>query len=80
MTASGRTNWYEFAVEILRGQEGAAALRPIPGAEYPTPAKRPRNSLLDNTRLKQSFGISLPDWKTGLQLCLKEIGQDRSSA
>lgn len=80
MTASGRTNWYDFAVEILRGQEGGAALRPIPSADYPTPAKRPRNSLLDNARLQQVFGISLPDWKAGLRLCQEEFETARKGA
>lgn len=80
MTASGRTNWYGFAAEILRGQKGVAALLPIPSAEYPSPAKRPRNSLLDNTKLNQRFGISLLDWKTGLQQCMEEISKDRNLA
>lgn len=80
MTAAGRTSWYGFAAEILRGQEGVAALLPIPSAEYPSPAKRPRNSLLDNTKLNQTFGIRVPDWKTGLQLCREQISKDRNLA
>ena len=73
MTASGRTSWYGFAVEILRGQEGVAALRPIPSAAYPSPAKRPGNSLLDNSKLNKVFGISLPDWQVGLRMCMAEL-------
>jgi dTDP-4-dehydrorhamnose reductase len=45
---------------------------PITTAEYPSPARRPRNSVLDNGKLRQAFGIELPDWKTGLKLCLEE--------
>jgi len=75
MTASGRTSWHGFAVEILRGQEGVAALRPIPSAEYPTPATRPKNSLLDNSKLNEDFGISLPDWQVGLRMCMASFHQ-----
>jgi dTDP-4-dehydrorhamnose reductase len=79
VTASGRTSWYGFAAEILRGREGVAALRPIPSAAYPSPAQRPKNSLLDNAKLNQVFGIALPDWKIGLQLCLEEISNAKDS-
>ena len=73
LSAAGRTSWYEFAAEILRDVEGAATVRPIPTSEYPTPARRPKNSLLDNTRFQQQFGLALPDWRVGLRLCLEEL-------
>lgn len=73
LSAAGRASWYEFATEILRGVEGAAAVRPIPTSEYPTPARRPKNSLLDNSRFQEHFGFALPDWRVGLQLCLEEL-------
>jgi dTDP-4-dehydrorhamnose reductase len=43
---------------------------PIPTQEYPTPAKRPAYSVLDNSRLAARFGLRLPDWQEGLRLCL----------
>lgn len=73
LSAAGRTTWYEFAAEILRGVEGAATVRPIPTSEYPTPALRPKNSLLDNSRFQDHFGLDLPDWREGLRLCLEEL-------
>ena len=74
LTAAGRTTWYGFAQAILSGREGVANVLPIPTSGYPTRARRPRNSLLDNSKLERQFGFALPDWKVGLQLCLEELG------
>jgi dTDP-4-dehydrorhamnose reductase len=74
LTAAGRATWYGFAQAILSGREGMAKLLPIPTAGYPTPARRPQNSLLDNGKLERQFGFSLPDWQVGLKLCLEELG------
>ena len=73
LTAAGRTTWYGFAQAILAGKEGMAKVSPIPTSGYPTPARRPQNSVLDNSKLEQQFGFSLPDWKVGLQLCIEEL-------
>jgi dTDP-4-dehydrorhamnose reductase len=74
LTAAGRTTWYGFAQAILTGKEGVAKVSPIPTSGYPTPARRPQNSVLDNSKLEKQFGFSLPDWKVGLRLCLEELG------
>ena len=78
LTAAGRTTWYGFAQAILVGKEGMAKVSPIPTAGYPTPARRPQNSVLDNSKFETQFGFSLPDWKVGLQLCIEELGEPRS--
>ena len=75
LTAAGRTTWFGFAQAILSGRTGVAKLLPIPTSGYPTPARRPQNSVLDNSKLERQFGFTLPDWKTGLTLCLEEIGE-----
>ena len=75
LTAAGRTTWYGFAQAILTGKEGMAKVLPIPTSGYPTPARRPQNSVLDNGKLEKQFGFRLPDWKVGLQLCLEELGE-----
>ena len=74
LTAAGRTTWYGFAQAILSGREGVANVLPIPTSGYPTPARRPQNSVLDNGKLERQFGFALPDWEVGLKLCLEEIG------
>ena len=68
-TSAPPTTWHGFATAIFAGlaeQEGRDAmpeLIPIPTAEYPTPAARPANSLLDGTRLQQHYGIGPADWR-----------------
>ncbi len=75
LTASGQTSWHGFAeaiVDWLRATGQPVRCRrvlAIPTAQYPTPAKRPANSLLDCTKLRDAFGIALPDWRDQLALC-----------
>lgn len=74
LTAAGRTTWYGFAQAILSGKDGVAKVLPITTSSYPTPARRPQNSVLDNAKLERQFGFALPDWRVGLKLCLEELG------
>jgi len=71
MTDSGSTSWFGFAKAILeRASKGFGIalprLVPITTAEYPTPARRPLNSVLSCEKLKVSFGISMPNWEDSL--------------
>jgi dTDP-4-dehydrorhamnose reductase len=74
--AGGETSWHGFAEAIVaRGHAlGLMAKTPvvhrITSAEFPTPARRPANSRLDCGRLREDFGLSQPDWRTQLELCL----------
>jgi dTDP-4-dehydrorhamnose reductase len=72
IAAQGSTTWYEFARAILGDDEGQARVRAIPSTEYPTPARRPRNSALDSSRIRRQLGIALPDWRVGLALCTED--------
>ena len=67
MSAAGRTSWHGFASAILREFGLPNPVAAIPSSEYPLPAKRPANSVLDNGRLAAAFGIRLPDWEEGLR-------------
>ncbi len=74
LTNSGATTWYEFARTLFALRpECTATLTAIPSSEYPTPARRPSNSRLDNRKIAQQLGIVLPDWKDALQECLREL-------
>ncbi|MBI4294391.1 MAG: dTDP-4-dehydrorhamnose reductase [Betaproteobacteria bacterium] len=66
-SAAGRTSWHGFARAILAEFGLNNPLEAIPAVEYPLPAKRPANSLLDNSRLAAAFGIRLPSWEAGLR-------------
>jgi len=70
-TNGGETSWFEFAVKILRIAGIETPVRPITTAEYPTPAARPANSRLDNSKLRSVFGLSLPDWRSSLAQCMQ---------
>jgi dTDP-4-dehydrorhamnose reductase len=67
MSAAGETTWHGFARAILAAARIDTPVVPIPTSEYKSAAARPKNSLLDNTRLQQAFGIALPDWREGLR-------------
>ena len=75
LSAGGHTSWHGFAAAIFahlqRQGEQTARLQAITSADYPTPARRPANSVLDCSKLRAAFGLALPDWQTGLDLCLE---------
>lgn len=65
----GVASWYDFAYEIMQLSGSNCRVKPIPSKAYPTPAKRPAFSVLDKSKLKSQFTISLPHWKESLQNC-----------
>jgi len=79
LTASGQTSWHAFAEAIFAEAVAAGVLakapvvEAIPSSAYPTPARRPAWSVLDNQRLQQDFGIVLPTWQDGLKRVMAEI-------
>jgi dTDP-4-dehydrorhamnose reductase len=65
-TCEGFTNWYEFAVNIFREAGLNVEVEPITTAEYPTAAKRPAYSVLDNKALRERHKYIMADWKEAL--------------
>lgn len=63
----GEATWYDFARKIFEINNISIDLRPIPTADYPTPAKRPAYSVLDKSKIKNVFGINIPGWEGSLQ-------------
>lgn len=70
---AGITNWYGFAVAIKEIISSPCLINPIPSTEYAAPAKRPAYSVLDTKKIRETFGISIPEWKASLQSCLKRL-------
>jgi len=72
LTCGGETSWYGFAAAIAELGGYPTRLTPIPSSDYPTPARRPANSRLDNAKLARVFGLRLPHWRKALALCLDQ--------
>ncbi|MBM3776039.1 MAG: dTDP-4-dehydrorhamnose reductase [Acidobacteria bacterium] len=73
LSAAGETTWHGFAAAILEAAGLRAQLHAIRSEEYITAARRPRNSLLDNAKLRATFGVALPDWRAGLAQVMREL-------
>lgn len=79
LTASGETTWYDYASTVFAEAqrlgliEKCPLLRRVASTNWPTPARRPTNSVLDCSRLSRQTGIALPDWRVGLIDCLTDI-------
>lgn len=81
LVASGETNWCDYARHVIsRAIKGGLpikahpeSIKPISTADYPTPAKRPANSRLDTSRFRETFGLELPHWQSGLDHLLQQI-------
>jgi dTDP-4-dehydrorhamnose reductase len=78
MSAAGACSWFDFAREIVAtdprsSEHKCKTVTRIATAEFPTPAKRPANSVLSNEKCLATFGIRLPDWK--IQLAMVQSAQ-----
>lgn len=67
----GVASWYDFAVAIAEEAGIEARITPVPTSEYPTAATRPQYSVLDKSKVKAAYGISIPHWRSSLRKCLK---------
>ena len=77
MTCGGAVSWFGFAQAIFTRAAvlgvKAPALTPIATKDYPTPAARPRNSVLSNAKLRARFGVELPPWESALDETLEAV-------
>lgn len=69
----GNITWYDFAVAIKEMSGSSCKVNPIASSQYPTPAKRPFYSVMDKTKIQQTFGIATKDWKTSLAVCIERL-------
>lgn len=77
---SGAASWYDFAAEIIRQAGIDATVTPCTGAEFPTRARRPRYSVLDNARLGAATGRPMPPWQEALARYLQARGHTAGDA
>jgi dTDP-4-dehydrorhamnose reductase len=79
---TGRTSWHGYATELVRealrqGQPlrvAEAGIIPVASEKYPGAATRPKNSLLNTNRLRQSFSIQLPEWRVDVKRFISRLG------
>ena len=81
MTCAGVVSWCGFAQAIFARADKLLDGRlpqvvPIPGAEYPTPARRPLNSALSCEKLGRAFGVRLPTWEAGLDRVVEQLKRE----
>ena len=77
MTGSGEATWADFAEAIFadaaaHGRRSTRVKR-VTTADYPTPARRPANSRLDNEKLRRAYGLELPYWRKSLAACCARL-------
>lgn len=69
----GIVTWYDFAIAIKELAGLSCRINPIATDKYPAPAKRPAYSGLDKTKIQETFGINLKNWKNSLGICFAKI-------
>ena len=73
----GVTSWYDFAVAIHRlAGIDTCQVRPLHTSEYPTAASRPAYSVLDKTKIKRDYHLTIPHWETSLARTIQQIMAD----
>lgn len=63
----GECSWYDFASKIKELTNSSIKINPIPTTAYPTPAKRPSYSLLNKSKIKETYNVSIPNWEESLK-------------
>ena len=72
----GVATWYDFAVAILEEagrHTDALRVDPIPSADYPAPASRPFYTVLDKSKIKATYGITIAHWREALRRCMAQM-------
>ena len=69
----GVCSWFDFAKTICEMSGNTCDIRPCHSDEFPSPVARPHFSVLDKTKIKQTFGIRIPYWTDSLKRCIEEI-------
>lgn len=64
---AGEISWYDFAQEIKKIKGFGTKINAIPTKSYPTPAKRPKFSILDKSKIKENYSVEVPFWKNSLK-------------
>ena len=71
----GVCSWYDFTIKIARlAGKTECNIQPCHSNEFPSPVTRPAYSVLDKTKIKETFGINIPYWVDSLETCMRNMG------
>ncbi len=69
----GVASWYDFALAVFEISGEKCVVKPVFSEEFPTPAKRPSYSVLDKSKIKNTFAINVPYWRNSLKNCIEKL-------
>jgi len=69
----GVASWFDFAKAVFEISGVKCDVSPVRSVEFPTPAKRPNYSVLDKSKIKKTFGITIPYWRESLKICIERL-------
>jgi dTDP-4-dehydrorhamnose reductase len=73
LSDEGVASWYDFANQIMEIAELDCEVFPIPASDYPTPARRPRFSLMDKSKISAALNWEIPHWRQSLKRVIKNL-------
>ncbi len=74
----GVASWYDFAFSVFEHSGITCKIHPLLSKDFPRPARRPFYSVLDKSKIKNTYNIKIPYWKDSLQICLKKLNIEES--
>jgi len=74
-SGEGEISWHEFAKEIFKIEKTECQVNPVTSQQYPTAAKRPRNTSMNKDKIVEVFNIKISNWKSSLNTCMKILKQ-----
>ena len=69
----GVASWYDFACEIFRKSGLKVQVKPVRSSQFPTKATRPKFSVMDKSKIKGAYGLSIPHWVESLEKCISKL-------
>jgi len=73
----GEISWCDFAKEIFKIAKVDCKVNPITTQQYPTPVKRPKNTLMSKDKIAEIFSVNIPDWKESLNTCMSILKEQK---
>jgi dTDP-4-dehydrorhamnose reductase len=71
-----KCSWDKFAKEIFKLADIKCSVNPITTEQYPTPAQRPENTLMNKDKIVKKFGVEIPNWKDSLNTCISLLQKE----